>query len=43
MGNIRKSYGTNITNFGSTNSDIVVLEGDLADSTMSDLFEAKIS
>ncbi len=41
MGNIRKSYGSNITTLGSTNDKIVLLEGDLADSTMSDLFEAK--
>ncbi len=41
MGNIRKSYGVNITSLGEKNEDIVLLEGDLADSTMSDLFQER--
>ena len=37
--NIRIGYGNYIANLGNTNEDIILLEGDLADSTCSDIFE----
>ncbi len=39
--NIRIGYGNYITKAGSRNEDIVLLEGDLADSTCSDIFQSK--
>lgn len=37
--NIRVGYGEYITKLGSNNNNIILLEGDLADSTCSDIFE----
>lgn len=37
--NIRVGYGEYITKLGKTNKEILLLEGDLADSTCSDIFE----
>ncbi len=37
--NIRVGYGNYIANLGNENEDIILLEGDLADSTCSDIFE----
>ena len=37
--NIRIGYGEHITKLGKDNKDIILLEGDLADSTCSDIFQ----
>ena len=39
--NIRVGYGNYITQLGESNKNIVLLEGDLADSTCSDIFQAR--
>ena len=37
--NIRVGYGEYITKLGKENQDIILLEGDLADSTCSEIFQ----
>lgn len=41
MLSMREAYGNHLASRGIENKDIVVLEGDLADSTQSDLFQSK--